>query len=67
MTLVEIGGRKIIKGGNNIARGITDLSGLPDKLKAENFLHVPEENTRYAYSVYIVNILMVYLAYEISF
>ena len=48
MTLVEIGGRKIIKGGNDIARGITEVSSLPDKLKTENFLHVPEENARYA-------------------
>ena len=49
MTLVAIGGKKMIKGGNNIARGTTELLGFTDKLKAGNILHVSEENARYSY------------------
>jgi hypothetical protein len=49
VTLVEIGGKKIIKGGNNIARDITVLADMPYKLKERNISHVPEENARYSF------------------
>ncbi|KAH6852902.1 hypothetical protein BKA58DRAFT_394453 [Alternaria rosae] len=46
VTLVQIGGNKIIKGGNQIASGfIEDMSvanGIVERLKSGGFLHEPE-------------------------
>ncbi|KAK7550528.1 hypothetical protein IWX47DRAFT_911251 [Phyllosticta citricarpa] len=46
VTLVRIDGNQIIKGGNSLATGhISDVriaEGLPEKLQAGGFLHVPE-------------------------
>ncbi|KAB2576169.1 Urease [Lasiodiplodia hormozganensis] len=46
VTLVQIDGHQVIKGGNNLASGyIKDFSiaeGLEERLKAGGFLHVPE-------------------------
>lgn len=45
MAIVEIGGQKIIRGGNNIASGVVDISQgqeLLDKLRNEKFSHMQE-------------------------
>jgi urease len=44
VTLVEIGGRKIIRGGNNLATGVVDLSRAEEilaTLQQGGFAHVP--------------------------
>jgi urease len=45
VTLVEIGGKKIIRGGNHIATGVVDLSRAQEivgRLQAGGFAHTPE-------------------------
>lgn len=45
VTLVEIAGHKVIRGGNNLASGVVDLSRVDDivsKLQQAGFAHVPE-------------------------
>ncbi|EON98322.1 putative urease protein [Phaeoacremonium minimum UCRPA7] len=45
VTLVEIGGNKVIRGGNNIASGVVDLSRANDivaRLQQAGFAHAPE-------------------------
>lgn len=45
MTLVEIGGNKVIRGGNHLANGAVDLSRVDEiisKLQAGRFAHTPE-------------------------
>jgi urease len=49
VTLVEIGGQKIIKGGNNLATGLVESWRAKDivaNLQAAGFAHVPEMNPR---------------------
>jgi urease len=48
VTLVEIAGKKIIRGGNNLATGIVDSNRLEDilpRLESLGFLHTPETGT----------------------
>ncbi|KAI1338374.1 urease [Xylariaceae sp. FL0016] len=45
VTLVEIGGKRVIRGGNNLASGMVDLSRaeeIVEKLQAAGFAHSPE-------------------------
>jgi urease len=46
VTLVQIGGNKIIKGGNSIATGFIEdtsiVAGIVERLKAGGFLHEPQ-------------------------
>jgi urease len=45
VTLVEIGGHKVIRGGNTLANGVVDLSRAEEiltKLQTAGFAHVPE-------------------------
>jgi len=45
VTLVEIAGNKVIRGGNNLASGVVDLSRAEDlisKLQEAGFAHTPE-------------------------
>lgn len=47
VTLVSIGGKKVIKGGNGLASGPVDHSRLPtimESILAKNFLHAHESN-----------------------
>lgn len=46
VSLVEIGGRRVLRGGNNLASGVVDLSRAGDivaKLQEAGFAHAPEE------------------------
>ncbi|OAQ68383.2 urease [Pochonia chlamydosporia 170] len=49
VTLVEIGGNRVIKGGNNLASGLMEYSRVKDivaNLQAAGFAHFPEANPR---------------------
>jgi len=47
VTLVEIGGKKVIRGGNNLANGVVDLARKDDilsKIQEAGFAHSPDFN-----------------------
>lgn len=54
VTLVSIGGRKIIRGGNGLADGAVDdsrIEKLLEDLIAKGFKHADDPNSRWRFSI----------------
>lgn len=57
VTLVSIGGRRCIRGGNNIADGPVEdanIKTIMETIHARGFAHLEEENSRSLTSAYCI-------------
>lgn len=70
VTLVEIGGNKVIRGGNNLASGLVELwraDEIIEKLQKAGFSHVPEPTRNVKLGLHIEPYIMNRSAYAVMF